>query len=415
MNTPPLSLTAPLQTATPSLKPTPRLHFIDGLRGVAMMMVLLFHTWNFGGRWRVNLPFSHSINLAAALGLGHIGVHLFLVLSGFCLYWPFVKNGARRQPTLWEFAKKRCRRILPPYYVALFFFGGAALFQTLFLQGPYTLRYLLEWVGYHSLMLHNVKPDQFYGINGAFWSLALEFDLYILFPLLVVLFQRFPARGVVFAVLALSLVVRSAIVASTGQQGDGAYDVLINSVFARCFEFTAGMFAAVQVARRHRDPAAKLVAPLDVFVTIALLAAAVLGRKHGGIDIVNAALLGILFSSMLIAASRPHTFLHRMLSARGIVTLGIFSYSVYLIHQPLITAVGAWTTIHIHNDFGRMLFELLLIVPVMLGLGYVFHLFFEKPFMGTGGTPAETKDKRTDPDQIGSALGAAASLEQAVP
>lgn len=106
----------------------PRLHFIDGLRGLAMLMALTYHCWLFGGKWVIALPLERpAANVAAVLGFGHIGVNLFLVLSGFCLYWPFVKAGRKPEPKLWQFAKKRCRRILPPYYAALLLCAGPAL------------------------------------------------------------------------------------------------------------------------------------------------------------------------------------------------------------------------------------------------------------------------------------------------
>ncbi len=86
---------SPLPLSAPSPLLAARLEFIDGLRGLAMLMVLLFHCWVFGGQWHVNVPLGHhTVNLCALFGIGHIGVGLFLVLSGFCLYWPFVKPGA---------------------------------------------------------------------------------------------------------------------------------------------------------------------------------------------------------------------------------------------------------------------------------------------------------------------------------
>ena len=100
----------------------PRLHFVDGLRGLAMLSVLLFHRRQNGGEWQWT-PFGpHSVNFAGALNYGYVGVNLFLVLSGFCLYWLFTRPG-RPEPTLLAFAQKRCRRILPPYYAALLFSG----------------------------------------------------------------------------------------------------------------------------------------------------------------------------------------------------------------------------------------------------------------------------------------------------
>ena len=85
---PDTAATGPLE-----VRSAPRLHYIDGLRGLAMLMVLLYHCWIFGGMWSVGPTVgSHHLNVAPILGFGHIGVNLFLVLSGFCLYWPFVSR-----------------------------------------------------------------------------------------------------------------------------------------------------------------------------------------------------------------------------------------------------------------------------------------------------------------------------------
>ena len=140
--------------------PAPRLHFIDGLRGMAMLMVLLSHCWLYGGQWTVILPLgTRSVNLASILAYGNTGVNLFLVLSGFCLYWPFVKDRARREPTLWEFAKKRCRRILPPYYAALVLFGAPLFLMALRHHSHSEIVFAWKWLWLHVLMAHNLNPD----------------------------------------------------------------------------------------------------------------------------------------------------------------------------------------------------------------------------------------------------------------
>src|SRR5215208_4516862 len=87
------------------------LTFIDGLRGIAILLVVLRHyymaVYNDGlPRW------------FDALGLGYIGVHLFLVLSGFCVAWAYVGPKARPFAAR-DFFYRRATRILPAYYVAL--------------------------------------------------------------------------------------------------------------------------------------------------------------------------------------------------------------------------------------------------------------------------------------------------------
>jgi peptidoglycan/LPS O-acetylase OafA/YrhL len=378
----------PETAATLSSRPMPRLHFIDGLRGLAMLMVLLYHCWLFGGQWHVSLPFgAHSVNLASVLGFGHVGVNLFLVLSGFCLYWPFVKGGARREPTLWEFAKKRCRRILPPYYVALIIFGIPLFVQALRHHSSVDLGFAVTWFCLHVLMIHNLRPDYVMSVNGSLWSLALEFQLYILFPVIVEAFRRFPARVVLLTVMVLSAAYRFFLVRENYLIDDGYAYVLAYSLLGRCFEFVLGMFTAMLVARWHEEGKSPL-RPSDYLLPLIITPLAILDGKHGHFQALTDIMWGLVFAALLLMASRPHTAAHRLLSSRALVSLGIFSYSVYLIHLPLVIYLGQYAYDHFSNTV-LVLFQLFLVVPSMLGLGYVFHLLFEKPFM-TPSKPRKT-------------------------
>lgn len=152
----PIPLSSPA-VVSPLLVAVQRGHldYIDGLRGLAITMVVFYHLWFYGGA-----SFQRPWNLVAS---GHIGVNLLLVLSGFCLYWPFVKAGARPTPTLMSFWMRRARRILPPYYVALVIFGlaGWALPQwgVLWPEGRLEGNELVRTLGWHTLMVHNLRPE----------------------------------------------------------------------------------------------------------------------------------------------------------------------------------------------------------------------------------------------------------------
>ncbi|MGI4788613.1 MAG: acyltransferase family protein [Janthinobacterium lividum] len=365
-----------------SLSVMPRLHFIDGLRGLAMLMVLIYHCWLFGGEWTIDLPLGRShVNIASVFSYGHIGVNLFLVLSGFCLYWPFVKGGSRREPTLWEFAKKRCRRILPPYYAALVLFGGAALLNALYHRDAEDAVYSLNWLWIHALMAQNLRPGYVLTINGSLWSLALEFQLYILFPLLVEAYRRFDARAVLWTVLIACSLYRFCLVRGHFLPDDASGYVLAYSVFGRGFEFALGMFTAMLVARRH-GKGKWLLLPTDYLVLFLVTILAILDGRHGHFQTLTDAMWGLLFAALILAGSRVGTWCHQALSNRILVHLGIFSYSVYLIHLPLVLLLGGYAVAHFSN-VGRILFLLLFTAPLMLGAGYLFHLMFEKPFMST--------------------------------
>lgn len=158
---------------------------LDVLRGLAIILVVAFHAQEFlvpgfalyappvnGFVWTPGdagwQRFLWNLTPAA---IGWAGVDLFLLLSGFLIHWSSLKRG----PLLsWsDFYERRFWRIYPAYLVALVAF--------LTLLGPFG-----KWdVLAHVFLVHNYHPDTFYSINGSFWSLALEVQMYLLYPLLL--------------------------------------------------------------------------------------------------------------------------------------------------------------------------------------------------------------------------------------
>ena len=155
--------------------------------------------------------------------------------------------------------------------------------------------------------------------------------------------------------------------------------LLAYSVFGRCFEFALGMFTASLVARWHEEQKNPL-RWTDGLLLAVIIPAAILDGRHGHFQTLTDAMWGLVFAALILAGSRAHARTHRFLSNRTLVSLGIFSYSIYLIHLPLILLLGSYARVHFHNT-GQVLFMLLVAAPLMLVLGYLFHLLFEKPFM----------------------------------
>lgn len=375
----PLSSTAARHELARPGAAMPHLHFVDGLRGLAMLMVLLYHCWMYGGRW-----------FAPALSYGYVGVNLFLVLSGFCLYWPFTRPG-RPEPTLWTFAVRRCRRILPPYYAALLFFWAFLLLDVLthhhYHEDATSVRHVALSLGWHLVMLHNLSPDYVLSINGVFWSLGLEFSLYLLFPVLVEAFRRFGPWLPLGAALVVDLSWRHAVAGVIGPQTSAADGfVLCSSLPGRCFEFAAGMAAAWLMARaRHGSAEGKDGAKgrtlgwICAGVSALAGAAAVWVTERFGLgSTCPDALWGLCFAALVVASIRPGSVLNRALSAPWLAALGVFSYSVYLVHLPLTKALDA---VALSHHWPAALFGVLVIVPLMLLTGYVFHCVFERPFL----------------------------------
>ena len=99
-----------------------RVEMVDAVRGIACLWVLMHHSYLYWV-WRIRLPVLWHLNDAAKLGF--LGVHMFLVISGFVLFFPVVRRLGVREVRVDNvaFFHRRTRRILPPYYAALVLFA----------------------------------------------------------------------------------------------------------------------------------------------------------------------------------------------------------------------------------------------------------------------------------------------------
>ena len=372
--------TLPIETASG----TRRLDYIDGLRGLAMLMVLFYHCWERIGAWPLFVPFGHGHDFSLLIPYGRYGVHLFLLLSGFCLYYPLAKKGAAREtePTLTEFARRRAFRILPPYYAALTLFVLVTAIAKAVHQPLLSPDTGLTWHGLwvdsiaHVVMVHNLFPGYVVSINGPFWSLALECQLYLLFPLIAVALRKTSPRLVILVCLAICVVFRSHFIGDI-YDGPNMGFVIGSSVFFRFFEFALGMYAARIVVSET---------PLRALWPEALLASAIVGytvKKHemDYIAILTDPAWGFIFFALLLSARNQASVMHRVLSRRWLVWLGTISYSVYLVHLPLAVLIGHLAMSLSLAGLPLRVLSWVIAPALFIALGYIFHCLFERPFL----------------------------------
>ncbi len=184
-----------------------RLTHIDGVRALCALGVVLHHA--------VLTVFLTSVNPHPARGLlarleellryGEERVIAFSVLSGFCLMIPVAKGDGRIRGGVSLFLRRRARRLLPPYFVVLAISVVAGL--TVFGNTTDSMWHAtqpLEWrdVLLHALLIHNVD-DHSHRINYVLWSIAIEWQLYFVFPLFVWMTRR---AGIVATVATASVV-----------------------------------------------------------------------------------------------------------------------------------------------------------------------------------------------------------------
>ena len=396
--------TSPLDAVKP---PRVRLDYLDGLRGLSALYVVLNHTsFRLQG---LCLPEHHAPHvLGKMIGLlhffllayGHYAVAVFIVLSGYCLMLPVVRGGGDKLPGgIADFIKRRARRIMPPYYAAL-------LISFVFcLAAPWLhIDVNTEWfklaapvsnpavVLSHLLLIHNWTPYIF-EIDPPMWSVAVEWQIYFLFPLLLLpLFRRFGSAAVIAGAFAVPLI--------------GHF--IGHAFFDRAHLWFLGLFGMGMVAaalnfspRMQGSRAGRL-----PWAAVALAAAALVvfvsavqreTWRHvpalhwfrletwGGdwpLEIVTglaAAALILHCTGRVLAGTQDRLPLYRLLNSRAAVKLGVFSYSLYLIHDPVLECV----LIGVRRLPAALAVPLMLGVgvPLAVGIAYLFHLTFEKRFM----------------------------------
>lgn len=382
--------TRPVVRSQPDL--SGRIQSIDGLRAVAMLLVFTFHVWEFSDKPALPVSFfGFEINFAGFIA-ENTRVALFIVLSGFCLFLPFCKRPelmARLQAP--EYYWHRFCRIAPPYYAALLYpmalpillvaaFKAAGLdadWQTF----PTSWQYLS-----HFLFIHTLSLGTWMSVNGSLWTLGLEAQFYILFPALIWGFRRWGARFFPSLILGSVLYRIAAAWATSGQTWEIRF---LAEIFCAglLMQFAFGMAAAWFAFRwRARRP---LLGPwtgsLLVLAAVALYQLALVPLPAGLHFLPwRSTLLGVAFALVIVAFSISSTPFRWLVENRLMSSLGLISYSLFLIHQPTAWYLSEFLARFLHTSGPQHFFILWTAgSAATLVIGAFFYRFIERPFIGT--------------------------------
>lgn len=404
-STPSANLAQPPSAQSPSAQPLPelglspkslsqssllakapaRVHlgYLDGLRGLAALYVVMFHIWGY-----------HSAQLGALTArlvtpfcFGPYAVAVFIVLSGFCLMLPvsrsadgLVRGGAKR------FFLSRAKRILPPYYFAVAF---SLLLITFFIGhktgSPWDLSLPVTSLGLvsHLLLFQDTLHATCPKINPALWSVSVEWRIYFCFPLFVWSWRRLGPWATTVAAFVVSYALVEGffhvpLLQRVNSQGTGILPQYL-------WLFTLGMLAA-DIAFSERKQAAALRRRLPWgWMTAGTFMALLLATARIPLDMYGHPKLdffvGLFALCLLVPASREG-LLKKALSWKPLVAIGSFAYSLYLIHSAVIEMVWKYLVqpLHLGGSTG-LLVNWLIGIPVAVGAAYGFHLAFERPFM----------------------------------
>jgi peptidoglycan/LPS O-acetylase OafA/YrhL len=217
--------------------------------------------------------------------------------------------------------------------------------------------------------------------NGAFWSLAVECQLYLLFPLMLLAVRR---RGPAAMVASVTLVV--ALVGIAAPHVPRLEVFVVESAPDLAALFALGVLAAGLVgARRSRPwPLLATAAAAPVLATIAWQGSVWTLDRLLWIDLA----LGPAVACLLVglASGRPATLL-RVLDARPLRSLGRFSYSLYLTHGPIVVVVYEEVVSgRMRSGVPAFLVTAALAVPLTIAFAWVFAAVFELPFQRRRGS-----------------------------
>lgn len=376
------------------------LHYLDGLRGLAALYVVFSHVWELQEN---NVP---SLWLVATkiFRYGLFSVSVFIVLSGYCLMLPVVRSQTGQiSGSLLSYFKKRSRRILPPYYAALFTSIIVGLVITILVKfqilpwndnlwGHFSRNFTFGDVFYHLLLIHNLTPgDKLFHINGPLWSVATEWQIYFLFPLVLVpIWRRLGLFSVVVIAFILGLTPH----------------YLLHGLIDLAHPWYVGLFAlgmaAADIGFSHKQSLMKMRNLLPwgwlatIFFGVALLAEspkfgiAIMWITDSFVGLATACLL--IYCTNCVIDSKATPLVLRVFQSPWAVALGTFSYSLYLIHVVVMTPVNQY--LHSLHLSPLQINVILYVVSPLSSLlvAYSFYMVFERPFMSNFLQKRKVKD-----------------------
>ena len=316
---------------------TRRIPELDGVRGIAILLIIVVH---FGDYTQTNQNVSEQA-VRAVMGFGWTGVDLFFVLSG-CLITGILLD-AKSSPTYFRsFYARRALRILPLYYaaVALFFFFALPLAHALHRglgihssEQTWFWFYLANWrIGFNE---YAVEP------LSHFWSLAIEEQFYLVWPVVVLLVSELRLVYVCAGVIAGALVLRSLppMLALHAQYPELLYSLTPFRIDALAFGALVTLVARRETWRQRAQlwlPAA-FVAGIAAIASVMIAARSVrpfstpMGRfGFSAVDLTCACI--VYYALTKTASPDPIT---RLLRTAPLRSLGKYSYAIYVIHWPI--------------------------------------------------------------------------------
>ena len=342
---------------------------IESLRAVAALGVYAGHVFGQANDYEPARTFTDRVFLG-----GGFGVFLFFALSGYLLFWPFVKRDYAGGPPIdyGRYARNRALRILPLYFVVV-------VVLLIVAEGGGTLKQWLTWLTFSE----NFTTDRtnLTDVNGLIWSVVIELHFYLVLPFLALALAYLSGRSlsraaaILLALAAASFALRYAtFYDETRRVEEPLLDYSLPSTF---FFFVAGMLVALLRLAWERRPPKFIRGPLAwaeawIAVSVVFWLLVFDDYSHG--------YLAALASAFLVAACvlpLRNGPVVRVLDWRVLAFVGVISYSYYLWHLPILESIVRDASWEPETTLGLLLVSF----PICLAVAYLSYRFVESPFL----------------------------------
>jgi peptidoglycan/LPS O-acetylase OafA/YrhL len=365
---------------------------IDGLRAIAILPVVLFHA---------GVPF---------FGGGFIGVDIFFVISGFLITSIIIRDIDDGRFSIIGFYERRARRILPPLFLMILVCLPFAWLWLLPNAYKDFSQSLAATVTYASNILFYIETGYF-DVTSAqkpllhTWSLSVEEQFYLFFPLAVVLLSRLRRQLMMPALALTALASLGCAIWLQSVSPDANFYLIVSRAWELLFGALGALFlmsGRAEALESHAD----WLAAIGLVLILGSLAFFPEGAATPGLLVLPC----VTGTALVLMFARSGSFVGRLLSLKPVMGLGLISYSVYIWHQPLL----AFLRVRMLDE--PSLWASLAVAMLSLPLGWLSWRYVERPFRN----PTRVSRRTIFAGAIGMsalifAIGAAGQLRQGFP
>ena len=339
---------------------------IDGLRAIAVVPVILFHAGFelFNG--------------------GFVGVDVFFVISGYLISTILIEEIENERFSFGDFYSRRARRILPALYTVMF----VTFMSVLILWSPYDVKNVSQSIVATVLFSHNVLlimegNDYFAALNRVSdinplihtWSLAVEEQFYLIFPLILLAFNKFKIKQTFFLCFLISL----GFFISSILSYNGNSEVVFYATYHRSWQLLSGALCALVLYKKY-NLLNNLLGSILSFVGLLLVIVCIFGLVSTQAFGYWFYLIPTIGASLVILYTKSNNFVGILLSNNFLVGVGLISYSLYLWHQPVFSLLTYKLIDTANGNHSLSFFHTMLALVSTLMLAILTYYLVEKPF-----------------------------------